>query len=142
MVGGHPRRHEVGDALEHEGEASRPDERLRVEFELAGRLGVLALDDEPAQRVDRLRREPEVPHHWDFGIEDRANGWDPAPSSLELHGLRAGPHEGGRVPHGVRGVDVVAHPGHVADDEGARLRGATAPTWWTIWPRSTPREFS
>ena len=38
-----------------------------------GSLEVLALHPEPAERVDRLRREPEVSHDRDLGIEDRVH---------------------------------------------------------------------
>ena len=44
-----------------------------------------------AELVDGLRREAEVTHHRDLGVEDRVDGVDPLAAALELHrgGTRA-----------------------------------------------------
>ena len=58
------------------------------------------------------------------GISARHEGLDhrqPGPAALELDGLGPGPHQGGGVADGVVRRHVVAHPGHVAHDQGPRL---------------------
>ena len=49
---------------------------------------LLALHLEAAERVDRLRREADVAHHRDLGVEDRRDRVEPLAAALELH--RAG----------------------------------------------------
>ena len=82
-----------------------------------------ALHLEAAHGVHRLRREAEVAHHRDLGVDDGLDHRQALAPALELHGLGAGPDERGGVADGVldRG-GVVAQPRQVADDE-------------RLWPR-------
>ena len=125
--------HGVGHALEHDGEAAGLGERDRVVDERPGGLEVLALHPEAAERVDRLRREAEVAHHRDLGVEDRAHRVEPLAATLELHRAGAGADQPRRVGDGLGGGHVVAEPGQVADDERAVADvRATAPTWCSM----------
>ena len=62
----------VGHALEHDREAAGVGERDRVVDDRPRGLEVLALHAEAAEGVNGLRREAEVAHHRDLGVEDRA----------------------------------------------------------------------
>ena len=88
---------EAGDrvrhALEHDGETAGVDERHRVVDDRARRFKVLALHPEPAQRVERLRGEPEVAHHRDLGVEDRLHGVEALAAAFELHRAGTGADE-------------------------------------------------
>ena len=70
--------------------------------------------------MDRLRRQADVPHHRDLGLDDRIDHRHPLATSLQLHGLSPGPDEGGRVAHGVLDRDVVAEPREIAHDHRTR----------------------
>ena len=91
----------VGHALEHDREAAGLGERDRVVDDRPGRVELLALHLEAAERVDRLRREAEVAHHRDLGVEDRLHRVEALAAAFELHRARAGADERGRVAHGL-----------------------------------------
>ena len=94
---GHQARHRVGHALEHHGEAAGLGERDRVVDDLPGGVEGLALHPEPAEGVDRLRREADVAHHRDLGVEDGVDGVEPLATALELHRAGTRAHERGGV---------------------------------------------
>ena len=79
----------VGHALEHDREATGLGERDRVVGERLRGVELLALHLEAAERVDRLRREPDVTHHRDLGVEDRLHRVEPLAAAFELHRARA-----------------------------------------------------
>ena len=112
----------VGYALEHHREAARFGESDRVVDDVTRGVERLALHAQPAERVDRLRREPDVAHHRDLGVEDRLDRVDALVATFELHRAGARAHERGRVADRLLARDVVAHPRQVADDECLRLR--------------------
>ena len=57
----------------------------------------------------------------------------PSASALELHRVHAAfLQEAAGVAHRLRGVGLVAHERHVADEQGARAPRATARAWWSI----------
>ena len=74
--------HRVGDALEHDRETAGVDERDRVVDDGASRLELLALDPEAAEGVDGLRRQPQVAHDRDLGVEDRPHRVEALASAL------------------------------------------------------------
>ena len=111
----------VGHALEHDREAAGVGERDRVVDELARGVERLALHLEPADRIHRLGREPEVAHHGDLGVEDRVHRVEALAAAFELHRAGAGAHELRGVADGLLARHVVAHPRQVADDQRARL---------------------
>ena len=76
-------------------------ERVRVVDERERRRSFLALHLEAAHGVDRLRREAEVSHHRDLGVDDRLDHREPLAPALELHRLRAGADERRGVAHRV-----------------------------------------
>ena len=86
----------------------------------AGRVDALALHPEATHGEDRLGREAEVPHHRDLGPDDRLHHGQAGPAALELDGLGPGADQGGRVAHRLVRGEVVAHPGHVAEDQAVR----------------------
>ena len=86
-----------------------------------GGVGALALHPEAAHGQHRLRGEAEMAHDRDLGPDDRLDHRQAGPAALELDRVGAGPDQRGRVAHGVLGREVVAHPGHVAQDQAARL---------------------
>ena len=83
-----------------------------------------ALHLEATHHVHRLRREADVAHHRDLGVDDRLDHRHPLAAAFELHGLRAGSDERRRVAHRVVDRHVVAHPRQVTDDERVRLASA------------------
>ena len=86
-----------GHAFEHERETSRLLERHRFVDQPPRVVGALALHLESAERVHRLRRQADVTHHRDLGVEDRLDGFDAARlSAFDLHRLRAGLDERAR----------------------------------------------
>ena len=89
--------HRVGDALEDDAEHAGLGQRDRVVDDDAGGVERLALHAEAAERVDRLRREAEVAHHRDLGVEDRPHVVETLAPALELHRAGAGPDQAGRV---------------------------------------------
>ena len=84
--------------------------------------GRLALHLVAAELVDRLRRQAEVAHHRDAGLDEQAHRLGDARAALQLDGLRAAllEHAAG-VAQGVGGAGLVAHERHVGDD--VRLAG-------------------
>ena len=104
------------DALEDQCEASGVGQRPSVGIEPVARLPA-SLDAIAAHGVDRLRREPQVPHHRDLGGDEGLDHRDPDGPPLELHGVGAGPDQGGAVADGVRRVEVVAEPRKVAHEQ-------------------------
>ena len=115
-------RDRVGNALEHDREAAGVGERDRVVGERLRGVELLALHLEAAERVDRLRREADVAHHRDLGVEDRLHRVDALAAAFELHRARTGAHERRRVVHGLLAVHVIAEPRQVGDDERVRTR--------------------
>ena len=83
---------------------------------------LLALHLEAAERVDGLRREADVAHHRDLGVEDRPDRFDAFAPAFELHRAGAGPDQCGRVADGLAPGDVVAEPREVAHDQRPRSR--------------------
>ena len=69
-----------------------------------GGVVLAALDLEPAHGVHRLRRQAEVAHHRDLGVDDGLDHRQPLAAALQLHRLGAGPDEGGGVADGLVGV--------------------------------------
>ena len=63
-------------------------------------------------------------HDGDLGGDERLDHGHPGPATLELHGLGAGPHQGGGVADGVLHRHVVAEPRQVADHQGPGRRPA------------------
>ena len=117
-------------------EAAGLGQRDRVVDDRLRGVELLALHLEAAERVDRLRREPDVAHHRDLGVEDRGDRVEALATALELHRAGAGPDELGRVVHGLVAAHVVAEPRQVADDRAAaasrgrrRRRGAPCRRW-------------
>ncbi len=49
----------------------------------------VALHLEPAELMDRLRRQADVPHHRDVGVHARLHGRPHPHAALELHRVRA-----------------------------------------------------
>ena len=127
---GDPRGEDVGHALEHEGEAPRVLQRVRVLQEPLRVLEVLALDAVAPHRVDGLGREAEVAHDGDLGAEDARDDRGAHHAPLELHAAGTGSDERCGVAHRVIDAGVVAHPRQVAHDERRRRRpgdGARVP---------------
>ena len=60
----------AGTSLEHDRERAGLLERLRVVHELHGGGRRLALHLEAAELVHRLRRQADVPHHGDAGLDE------------------------------------------------------------------------
>jgi hypothetical protein len=124
--GGHP----VGHALEDDGEAPRRGQGLGVGDQRQGGVVLAALDLEPAHGVERLRRQAEVAHHRDLGVDQGLDDRQALAAAFQLHGLGTGPDERRRVADGLVDRGVVAHPGQVAHDEWRRAvggRGGEAP---------------
>jgi len=107
-----------GDALEHQRE--RP--RLLagdggVEQGGAG-LGAAPLHLEATEAVDRLRRQPEMGHHRDLGVDQRADDVDPRPFDLDRRGA-ALLDEAQGVGDGLVGTEVERAERHVGDQQRA-----------------------
>ena len=117
---GDRRRQLLGHQLEHDREGARLLDRKGVAEQ--GPRGVLrlALDAHLADRVDRLRRQPDVAHDRDAGARDRLDRARAAHAALELDGLGAALARAGAPAFSSAGFDGrVAHERHVADDERA-----------------------
>ena len=97
-------------------------ERDRVVDDRLRGVELLALHLEAAERVDRLRRQPDVAHDGDLGVEDGRDRVEPLAPAFELHRAGAGADERGGVVHGLVAAHVVAEPRQIADDQRARLR--------------------
>ena len=120
-VGDHPG-HAVGHALQHDREATGLGQRHRIVDDAPCRVELLALHLEAADRVDRLRREAQMAHHRDLGVEDGRDRVEPLAAALELHRAGAGADQRRRVADRLLARHVVAHPRQVAHDERPRLR--------------------
>ncbi len=104
---------------------------------------------QPAEGVHALRCEADVALDGDAGAHDGPHGVDvradrPRASRRPCRLLE----EAARVAHGLGGVGLVAHEGHVADQQRAPVAPRlTARAWWSIssmvtdrvlgWPRTT-----
>ena len=119
----HQRAQLGGDALEHDGEAAGGLERARVGDQallvgLTARLHLVA-----AERQHRLRRQSQVAHDRDAGLDDALHGLGHARTALELDGVGAPLlHQPAGVQHGLLGAGLVAHERHVPHDHRAGLR--------------------
>src|SRR5207237_4247457 len=89
--------HTVGHRFQHDGEAACLGQGHGVVDEGGSGGGLLALDLEAAELVDRLGCEPEVTHDRPFRVEDRLDHVDTLATTFELHRLGPGTHQGGRV---------------------------------------------
>ena len=119
---GHRRTHDVGHALDHEREAAGRREGLGRVEEGRRRVRALPLDPEPAHGEDRLRSQAEVAHDGDLRPHDGLDHRDAGAPALELDGVGAGTDQRRGVAHGLFGGEVVAHPGHVSEDEAVGFR--------------------
>ena len=79
-----------GHELEHDRERPGLLDRERVGEQRPCLLAVLALDADLAHRVDRLRREADVAHDRDAGVDERLDRPRAADAALELDRLGAG----------------------------------------------------
>ena len=76
--------------FEHDREAAGILERERVARDRQGALGGATLGAVAAERRRGLRGQPDVAHHGNPGVDDRAGPLDAGPASLELDGVAAG----------------------------------------------------
>ncbi len=106
---------EVGrHRLDDDGEYPRGFERPRVVQQLGG----VALYREAAKAMDRLRRQPDVPHDGDVGGDDGGDGGGGPLAPLELDRVGSSLfHEPSRVLHGLLRTHLVAHERHIGDDQ-------------------------
>ena len=86
----------------------------------AGGLGVIAaLGAEAAERVDRLRLQPDMAKHGDAALDQEADGFGHGLAALELDAGAAGfSHDSGGIAEGLGGLLLVAAERHVDDDAG------------------------
>ena len=110
----------VRNRLEDDREAARVLQPEGVVEDAPRGLGGGGLDAVAAERADGLRREAEVAHDGNAGLDDRADGPRTLAPALELHGVHApvGEEPSG-VADGLGDVGLVREERHVADAEGA-----------------------
>ena len=78
----------------------------------------LTLHFEPAELIHRLRRQADVPHHGNAGLDEFPHRLRRALAAFELHSAAAGLlHEPRRVLHRVLPAGLVAAERHIADDQ-------------------------
>ena len=114
--------HQSGHALQHDREAAGVGEGLGRVNQVQGGRGVAALHLVSTHGVHRLGRQAYVAHHRDLGSHQRLDHRNATTAALQLDGLCAGPDQHRGVPHRVGDRHVVAHPRHVGDYEGRRVR--------------------
>ena len=89
--GGHPPRQRRGQQLEHDARTRPPPRSALASATSRSAAGLLAaLHPVAAERVHRLRREPEVAHHRNPAIHQRPHRLGHGPAALELDALGAG----------------------------------------------------
>ena len=88
-----------------------------------GRRFRLALHAITAQRMHRLRRQPEVTANRNAARGQKVYGLGHALATLELDHLRAGRHQLGGIGKRLRRTGLIGSPRHIADNKSA-LRSA------------------
>jgi len=107
------------DGLQHQAETAGLLQQQGVFVDAFGSLGAAPHRGEAPELVDALRRQPQVTHHRDAGGDDGPDGLQALAPALQLDGVhQAFLQEAPGVAHGFLGVDLVAHEGHIADQEG------------------------
>ncbi len=118
-----PRRDRGRHCLEHDGERTCILQRERVLVQLQRRVGGAALCAEAAELRRRLRRQPDVRHHADVRLGDRADARHHPSGALELDQVGAAfLDEPDRARDRLLVGDLVRAEGHVADHERSPRR--------------------
>ena len=111
---GDRRRHQ----LQHHGAGASLGERLGVLDQPVGRGGVAALDLVAAEGVHRLGGEPEVSHHRNASLHQRAHRLDHVAPALELHTRRVGLlQHASRVPDRLGDRHLIGEERHVHEQQ-------------------------
>ena len=104
--------------FEHHGESACRLDGARIALDVPRRVRRFALHVKSAHRVDRLRRQPDVAHHRNFGFHQPVNQFEAPLAALDFHGFRAALfHEAHRVAHRILDRHVEAAVGHVGDEQ-------------------------
>ena len=103
-------RHTIGHTFEDDREAAGFGERHGIVDDPASCIELLALHLEATDGVDGLRRQAEMAHHRDLGVEDGRDRVETLPSTFEFDRTRPRANQLGGVAHGLFSRHVVAHP--------------------------------
>ena len=106
------------DTFQCDGEGAGFFQLQGVGNQLLSRFAVLALDAEAAELMDGLRRQSDVADDGDTGRRHGFDGFADTGATFELDGIAARFfHEPAGIVQGLLGAFLIAHEGHVADDQ-------------------------
>ena len=104
--------------LQHDAEATGLFQSVSVGNQLLGLSFLASPHGIGAELVDALRREPEMTHHGNAGIENLADGVDDLHPTLQLESVAVGLlHDADGVGDTFRGIHLIRTERHITNDQ-------------------------